>query len=245
MTGAVLTAIIFSATYEASKIIGGDMERATKILYVGAAAEEKLAEFGITRSGALRVVQHVVAARADEVDDDPLGTAGQFAHIFGTRHVRGLFKPAGWVKHREENVETVLHEATRRRVVYKSVDVAGRIGHSPKSVRDIGPGARRLVDAAQGSLFSDEDLPEQVRAPEGEQPTLWYFCVSVEENEAGERIVGAELSLPYPFKGDNFAGFLEQIIIRENGPWGGLVLVDPAEDAGDAVEFEPTVSRKA
>jgi len=220
------------------------MRQDTKV-YLDLESEQKLSEFGITRTEAMKVVQRIVAARADAVDDDPLGTAGQFAHIFGTRHIRALLKRVGWVNHREENVESVFHEATKRKIIYKSVDIAGVVAHSPQSSRDIGPGARRLVNAAQGMLFPESELPEQVSTISGDPPCVWYFCVSVDHMpETGDRIVGAELSQPYPFDGDNFGPFIERVIIRKNGPWDG-VLIEEDDMADDhAAEFEPAISRK-
>ncbi|MGE3866865.1 MAG: hypothetical protein AB7G04_08110, partial [Hyphomonadaceae bacterium] len=74
----------------------------------------------------------------------------------------------------------------------------------------------------------------------GDAGVVWYFCVSA-ILEKGERLVGAELSLPLPFKGDNFSGFAERILIRSFGPWtGGIAETTPAEP----FEALPAISRK-
>jgi hypothetical protein len=201
--------------------------------------EPRLAEFNATRDELLHVVGKIVGARADAIDDDPLGSAGQFAYIFGTRNIRGVFKPKGWERYREENVEAVRDPATGRQIIYQSVDLAGSPNRSPLAIRGKGSGARRLIDAAQGSLFSAEELPERLPLLTGEIPLVWYFCVSVNYNETGECLVGAELSLPLP--GDNFAGFLERIFVHPNAPWGRGIKPDAFDEA---IEFEPRISRK-
>jgi hypothetical protein len=206
--------------------------------------EPKLKEFGgVTIAELLQIVDKVVGARAEATDNDPLGAGGQFAYIYGTRHVRGVWKSKGWTSYREENVESVRDLKTLKQIVYQSVDVAGA-KQSPLALRGKGPGARRLIDSAQGLLFPDELLPEAAPKLVEEAPVLiWYFCVSVTTTEAGEMLVGAELSLPMPIKGDNFCGFIERIIIRPNGPWNRSVIVDSGS-SDDAVEFEPKISRK-
>ncbi|MCZ7596083.1 MAG: hypothetical protein M5U16_15210 [Hyphomicrobium sp.] len=162
--------------------------------------EAKLSEFRTTAANLLIVTDKVVGARADAVEDDPLGTAGQFAYIFGTRNLRGLLKRSGYERYREENVESVRDPATGRQIVYQSVDVAGT-ERSPLAIRGKGSGARRLIDAGQGSLFPEDELPERFPDVAVDGGTVWYFCVSVETVISGELHVGAELSLPLPLRG--------------------------------------------
>ena len=204
-------------------------------------AEPQLAKFDTSRSECLRIVDKVVASRADAVDDDPLGTAGQFAYIFGTRHTRACWKAKGWSRLREEGSEAVYDLKTGKKIIYQNVDRAGCQKHSPLA-RKKGSGARRLVDYAQGDLFSKEQFPLLARNL-ATHPLVWYFLVSVETSGDGERMVGAELSLPLAFKGDNFAGFQERIFIRPNAPWNGL-RKDDISPGDDAAEFEPKISRK-
>lgn len=205
--------------------------------------EPKLvAEFGTSRRELLHVVAKVIGARAEAVDDDPLGASGQFAYIFGTRNLRGVWTPKGWHRFREENVEAVRDPASGRQIVYQSVDVAGQVRRNPLAIRGKGSGARRLIDAGQGTLFSEDEIPERFPAFLGDVPLVWYFCVSAEQVD-GELHVGAELSLPRPFKGNNFAGFLERIFIRPNGPWGREGIKSDLPDDG-VVEFEPKITRK-
>lgn len=220
------------------------MRRATKIYLEPAEVAMALAElFGATHPECLHIVGKVVAARAEAVFDDPLGTAGLFAYIYGTRNVRGLWKPKGWSTYRAENVEAVRHAETGRLIVYQNVDLAGDRTHSPQAPSGKGNGAARLIEAAHGLLFADEDLPEVVPAYVGEAKENWYFCVSCNTDEAGEVVVGAELSLALPLQGGNFNGFSDRIMILPHGPWrGGGAREDIPTD--DAAEFEPKISRK-
>lgn len=218
------------------------MRRATRIYTEPNDVAEKLAEFDIGLDACLHVVAKVVAARAEAVADDPLGTAGLFAYIYGTRNVRGLFRSKGWTTHRPENVEAV-RDGAGRLIVYQNVDLAGDRAHSPQAPSGKGNGAGRLIDAAYGLLFEEEELPEMAPAYVGETKENWYFCVSCNLDENGELVVGAELSLALPLQGDNFNGFSDRIMIRPHGPWrSGGVRDDVPTD--DAAEFEPKISRK-
>jgi hypothetical protein len=204
--------------------------------------EPKLAEFNVSLAEMLHVVEKVVGARDDAVDNDPLGTPGTFAYIFGTRNLRALWAPKGWEKYREENVEAIREPATGRQIIYQNVDLAGT-ARSPLAIRGKGAGNRRLVDAGQGSLFPDDEIPEALPALPGALPLVWYFCVS-DNQRGGERHIGAELSLPLPFKGDNFGGFIQRIIIRPSSPWVGARIQSDRPDDDGPVEFEPKISRK-
>ncbi len=196
------------------------------------------AEFGCSREELIHVVHRVVAARADSVDDDPLSASGQFAYIFGTRNVRGLFKRKGWVTHREENVEAVRNPQTGKLIVYQSVDVAASKDRSPRAVTGKGSGSRRIIDAAQGALFPDDAVREAIPDFLARfRPEIWYFCVSVDGDE-----VCAELSLPVSLEDGNFSGFFERIFIVSGGEWAGLRITDAP--ATDVIELQPKISRK-
>lgn len=197
-------------------------------------ADSRLQPFGVTKEALQDIVKMVVAARADAVPDDPLSAEGQFAYIFGTRGVRQAFRAAGWIRHREENIEAVRHPDRPLRVVYQSVDLAGSLSHLPRAVSGKGSGADRAIDGAQGSLFPDDAAPV-LMAPI--DTGVWFFCVSVNGDD-----VRAELSLPSGISNGNFAGFLERIFIVGQGEWQSLV---PAEGEGsEPAEFEPIISRK-
>lgn len=201
--------------------------------------EPKLkAEFDCTRDELIHIVRQVVMARADSVDDDPLSTSGQFAYIFGTRNLRGLFKRKGWVTHREENVEAVRNPKTGKRIVYQSVDIAASKQRSPRSISAKGAGSRRIIDSAQGGLFPDDAVREAIPDFLSRfRPEIWYLCVSVNGDD-----VCAEMSLPISLEDGNFSGFFERILIVSGGQWAGLRVTD--DPAAELIEFQPQISRK-
>lgn len=199
--------------------------------------DQRLAAFGVTRAELRRVVQAVVAARAEAVQDDPVAAAGQFAYIFGTRHLRALFKPKKWIAHSEQNVESVKHPTHNLKIVYQSVDIASSDLHAPRAVSAKGAASDRMISAAQGSLFSREQLDGlNSRAFAPVNSGVWFFCVSVDGDD-----VRAELSLPAAIEGGNFRDFIERIFVVQSGDWDATRVAPLADDA---VEFEPVVTRR-
>lgn len=201
--------------------------------------DQRLQPFGVTRAEFIPVIQAVVGARADAIADDPVTAAGQFAYIFGTRHVRGLFGKKKWLRHREHNVESVRHPERHLFIVYQSVDQAASEFHDPLAISGKGSGTDRIIDLAQGTLFTREQLEgsnPNTRAPVN--TGLWFFCVSINGDD-----VAAELSLPASLEGGNFNGFIERIFIMPHDEWPAAKMVRPMP--GDAIEVEPAVTRRA
>lgn len=218
--------------------------RATKIHHYEWDVDRELEKFGRTRQQWLAVVARVVSAKLDAVPDDPRSAAGLFAYIYGVRHTRFLLSPGGWQRLRDDNIEASRDPATGLQVIYQSVDCAGLIPQNPKAIQGKGAGARRQIDAAHGGLFPDDDIPPMVGAkfvgdPSEPPPSIWYFCVSITLEP--ELCVGAELSLPAPFKGDNFGDFHERIMLQPYGPWRGETREAPP---AEPFEAEPKISRK-
>ncbi len=200
--------------------------------------DKRLQPFGVTRAELLYVVKAVVGARADAVDDDPVTAAGQFAYIYGTRHLRQLLQPKKWLRHREQNVESVRHPERDLKVVYQSVDLAASEFRSPQAISAKGSGTDRIIDLAQGSLFTRAELDRLNPATVAPINTgIWFFCVSVNGDD-----VRAELSLPSSLEGGNFKGFIERIFIVRGGEWPSVKIAPTVP--GDVVEFEPTVTRR-
>ena len=169
--------------------------------------------------------------------DDPLSAPGLLAYIFGTRELRAIFKRKKWLIQRENNVESVQHPDRRLQVIYQSVDVAASDLHSPRAISGKGSGADRIIELAQGQLFSRDQL--ETRETVNLAPVnsgVWFLCVSVDGDE-----VRAELSLPASIEGGNFQDFIERIYILEGGGWSSTK-VAPIES--DVVEFEPIVTRR-
>ena len=200
--------------------------------------DQRLSAFGVTRSELFEVVRQVVGARADVTDNDPVTAGGLFAYIQGTRHIRALFRSKRWQLDRQENIEAVKHPEKDLRIVYQSVDLAASKGHNPRAISGKGSGADRIIDSAQGSLFTDEELEQHNPATIAAVGTgVWFFCVSVDGED-----VRAELSLPASLEGRNFKEFIERIFIVRGGEWPPTQIAPDAEN--DAVDFQPTVTRK-
>jgi hypothetical protein len=203
----------------------------------------KLAEtFGVLRDDFIPIINEVVGARALKVDNDPVNAAGQFAYIFGTRNTRAMFRSNGYHLHRENGIECVKHPEQNLKITYQSVDFAALVNHEPRAISGKGPGSEKTIDLAQGCLFSNEEL-SSLNQKNVElysiRTGLWHFCVSV--NSATD--VCAELSLVSGIVGGNFGKFIERIFIVNPGEWEKLS-INGEQDSGDAVEFEPVVSRK-
>lgn len=198
----------------------------------------KLAEtFGVKRFELIQIIREVVGARADAVENDPASAAGQFAYIHGTRNVRAVLRTHGWVNVTIDNIPLVKHADRNLMVGYQSVDLACSEYHSPKAISGKGAGAERVIDEAQGELFSLAELEPSKKAETSINSGLWHFCVSVVDDD-----VRAELSLSSGISGGNFKGFLERIFIVGKDDWDALRLKD--REDGQAVEFEPIVRRK-
>lgn len=200
--------------------------------------DNRLVPFAVTRPELVEVARAVAGARADAVDNDPVTAEGQFAYIFGTRYTRAAWRKKGCLLHREEGIEAVKHPKRDWKVIYQSVDIAASLIPSPRAISGKGAGADRLVDTAQGSLFT----PEQLAAGNASQlrpmnSGAWFYCVSVDGDD-----VRAELSLPIGVGGGNFEGFIERIFIIRDGEWPKLAVMPLPE--GGPTEFEPVVTRK-
>lgn len=153
-----------------------------------------------------------------------------------------MFKAGGWIRHREDNVESVRHPERAVKVVYQSVDTAADWLINPKAISGKGSGADRMISAAQASLFTAEELGVETQAAiDGLTPGVWFFCVSVDGDD-----VRAELSLPSGVARGNFDGFIERIFIIRQGEWASLNVGHNESGSRDdfTAEFEPVITRK-
>lgn len=193
--------------------------------------------FGITRNDLIKAVREVVGARADAVEDDPLSAAGLLAYIYGTRAIRAVLRRAGWIRHRQDNMELAKDPDRDIMVAYQSVDLACSEFHDPQAVSGKGAGAERVIDD-MASLFSPEEMAGRTAATDI-STGMWFFCVSVDGDD-----VRAELSLSAGLEGGNFKPFVERIFILKKGDWDSL------REAGDGgrddgpIEFKPSIARK-
>ena len=201
--------------------------------------DRRLEQLGLKRLELIDVVRLTLAERQNTIEVDVLNAPGTLAYIHGSRHLRLLLLSKGYLVDRQKNVESSVHPETGVKITYQNVDQAALKLHSPKAISGKRSGSASAIDAAQGSLFSEDELPEVIADTDFTTlpSSMWYFCASFDEGN-----VRAELSLPIGVADGNFSGFLERIFIIEGGDWG-----DPAFDdidQNDAAEFEPFVTRK-
>lgn len=211
--------------------------QATKIYRDEWEVDARLASFEVTREELQQAVQLTAAARADSVPDDPASAAGQLSYIYGTRYIRQLFRPKGWLSDNQENIAAVLEPKTGRRIVYQNVIQACQPFASPRAISAKGAAACRMVDVAQGQLFDLADTPEVVPLSKihSLNSQVWYLCVSFENDN-----VLAELSLPATIEDGNFSGFLERIFISD----GAAPPLKVGAGGEPPIEFEPQILRK-
>ncbi|MDR3424290.1 MAG: hypothetical protein P4M13_04320 [Alphaproteobacteria bacterium] len=193
----------------------------------------------ITHPELIEVVRLILSARADAIAVDPLSAAGQFSYIFGTRHLRLLLCPKGWVIDRTDNVESVRHEASGISIVFQNADQACVPMQGPKALHGKGAAAVRMIGNSQGVLFPNGEIPEAIPPQKlnNLNSAVWYFCVSFNNDEAQ-----AELSLPATLNGTNFGLFIERIFITLDGD-DPLISGKRTDDTGPA-EGVPLISRK-
>jgi hypothetical protein len=201
--------------------------------------ERLLGVFGATRDELLMVARAAVAARNDSVPDDPINAPGQFAYIYGTRGVRMLFRPKGYVTDRRDNIESVVHPKTRIRVIYQNTDTAAQPFRSPKAISDKGSAVERMIDLAEPFLFPDMEEERRIKLEEAkrhENETVWFLCVASDETG-----IWVEISRPRRLENHQFSEFIERIILLQGGdvPPPQLRYDDEPEQ-----EYEIVVSRK-
>jgi Fe2+ transport system protein FeoA len=229
---------IFSVTNEDEKISKESAMLVTKVFTAEHEVDRKLVSFGVTRDELIEVARNTLASRADAVEIDIRSMAGQLSYQYGTRFLRLLFLSKGWKIDRAENVESVISPDRTIKIVYQNVDVACSVFQSPLAISSKGPAASRMIDGAQGELFSSFDSPQAIdpKTLPASKHTVWYFCMSFDGDN-----VSVELSLPSKIEGKNFSStFFERIFLVSGGDWSGVTLIDEAE----TVEAIPTIVRR-
>jgi hypothetical protein len=198
--------------------------------------EDRLAPFGVTGPELFSVVQQVVAARANTIAVDAAIAAGTQAYLAGVRHSRLLLIDKGYELDNTGNVESSVHPITGIKIIYQSVDIACSEKRGPRALHGKGPATNRMIEEAQGMLFSIETLPEVAPPDMENNKSIWFLCVSVDGDD-----VAAELSRPQAVQNNNFKGFSERIFLVQPGDWD-LIDVERLTASPDDYEFD--ISRK-
>jgi hypothetical protein len=196
----------------------------------------RLSLFDVTREELFRVVELAVGGRADAVPNDPVTAGGLFSYIFGTRGIREVFLPKGWIKDSTKNIESVIHPRSGIKLIFQNVDLACDEIRFPKAISGKGIASEQLIDVSIAFLFKELEKEHQERL----NKTVWFFCVSA----IGED-VRAELSLPLGIEGRQFSGFTERIFILKDGDWRPTVIESPKADFSSMSQDYPiSISRK-
>lgn len=206
-----------------------------KIVQKSKDVEDRLAAFDVTKDELLRVVHAAVAARNDFLPIDPINAAGQLSYIFGTRALRDLFGPKGWLIDRTDNIESTYSAELGVKIIFQNATCAGDVLRDPRAVSDKGPAAVRAVDLGQYSLFPELEEEERLEAEKADA-AIWYLFVAVD----GEKVT-AELSCPKEIAEKQFRGFHERILVLQAGEWSAMLA--PAEES-ELPDFDVEVTRK-
>lgn len=196
----------------------------------------KLTEFGVTKEDLVQIAQAAVTARYDAVPNDPVSAAGMFSYIYGTRELRNVFTPKGWIADNTHNIESVCDPKTGVKIIFQNAETAAH-PHDPRPLSPKGVASEKIVALATKMLFPDMEIEEKRKL----NGSVWYFFVAVNGDQ-----VTAELSRPLAVINGQFSQFVERIYILMPGDWDNIV---PArtEDLLEGLsgqEFEISVTRK-
>ncbi|WP_459676138.1 hypothetical protein [Acidisoma sp. 7E03] len=191
--------------------------------------------FAVTRGDLIHVVQMAVGARRDSTDDDPATAPGTLSYIFGTRHIRILFRAKKWKRIRENGIEAVFDEKSGKRIVFQNVDLAADLQYNPKAISKKKVASKELIETAQGNLFAQASSVISAKQERGE---VWYLCVSCDEITG----VRAELSRPVPLENDQFVDFHERIIFLKKGEFESVTLENDLDMPNN--DYDIRISRK-
>lgn len=209
------------------------MQRPPVVLRDKTLVANRLSELGLSRAELLEVVQAAMAGRNSTVLNDPIGSPGNQARMFGTRRLRDIYCMQGWLRDVESNIDSILHPETGTKVVFQNAEAPLCRAELPQAASPKGPGSRKLVNAAQGDLF-DGWLPAQ-EAPVG---AVYYLFVHLHEGTPT-----AELSAPRSIGDDNFDSFYERIHLIEPGDDSWSITENIEDDIAED-ELVVTVTRK-
>lgn len=199
-----------------------------------AEVQTRLAEFGVTKEELLDIVRAAAGAKGDAVPHDPITAAGTFAYIYGTRHMRNVFAPKGWIPKNTSNIESIDHPETGTKLIYQNVDSACDPLREPKAISSKGAASERMVSSYMGFLFPDMEREYTAQLND----TLWYLCVYANGDD-----VAAELSRPLAVEEGQITGFSERIFLLRKGEWINPKFVQD-DDLSSGIDFDVKVSRK-
>lgn len=205
----------------------------TKVVATTWEATSRLQELvGRTIEEMAGVARAAVAARRDAVEEDPAMAGGMLSYIYGTRALRQLLRPHGWVLERRDGIESVYCPKRGIRIAFQNADRATAEA-DPRAVADKGASTARAVHNGNPYLFPEMESEARALAT----APLWYLFCAVEDGEAR-----AELSHPIGVENGQFVGFSERIFIIDRAePIVAEVETSPFDPVSD---MDVTVSRR-
>ena len=210
----------------------------TRILKTEWQVEERLRQLGTSRAELIDIAERAAAARADSTDDDPNSAGGLLSWIYGTRALRGVFRPKGWKRNRADNIESVVNRTLKLKFIFQNADCACADFVEPQGISYKKNASERLVKAAQPSLFPEWEREQEEKRRVSNVAVFYYFVAVDEEGD-----ITSELSRPRDIENGQFKGFHERIFIVNKGDLDAVTLpqADPDEDDQD---FDVVVTRK-
>jgi hypothetical protein len=205
--------------------------------------DRRLRELGLSREGLIEVVLAAVTARNSCTENDPSSAPGWMSWKEGSRRLREVFRPDGFIKSNDDGVPWLVDPKNGTRFCVANTDEASGVpGRGPQQRSKKGPATDRAVMRNSAPLFEFSGIEEPslskslTRQPFTTQS--WYLCIFAE----GET-VRAELALPVGMSDGFFDGFLERIVIVGTGDEPFKVRVSLPDAPEDDV-FDIPVSRK-
>jgi len=205
----------------------------TKIFKEDWEVDSRLNIFGVTKAELMNVVHVAVGARADAVPHDPVTAPGTLSYIYGTRGIRDVFAPKGWIPDCTEGIESIYDPKIGTKVIFQNTDTACDVYH-PKAISGKGMASERVIMLATKYLWPemDEEAQKRLNGP------VWYFCLFANGDD-----VRAELSRPLAIKGGQFSEFIERIFILKHGEWNPIT-PSKMDDYPLFQDFDIPVTRK-
>lgn len=194
-----------------------------------AEADARIQEIGLDRNALIRVAAVAIGQANNVTRNFARNAWGTFAYHYGIAELRNQFVGSTWATNVADGIESIVDEASKRKVTFQNVDQAmGKGDPKPRSPK--GAGAER---ASEGNLPLFPEAPKFATADTGAYE-LWALMV----DEAGN----LELSRPV-IQGGTFSICRERILLAEATEWLGPDA--RSEDYNDiADDFEVSVVKK-
>lgn len=192
-----------------------------------------LTEFGLTRSEIILIAQEAVAGRTSAVPHEPRTAPGVLAYFAGTKGLRDVSVPKGYVADDTNNIASVVNPKTGIQIIYQNVDSAAISSVEPKAISAKGPASQKMVAHSTLNMFPALEKEDQQKI----NRQTWYLCVCMNGED-----VRVEISKPYSIDNGQFSGFIERIFIVKMGEW-----TDPesfSSDEAPAQDFDIQVTKK-